>query len=329
MVMTKVEFHFDFGSPNAYLSHLVIPEIENRTGVKFEYVPILLGGVFKLTNNRSPAESLAGIRNKPEYERLETRRFIRRHGITRFKPNPFFPVNTLVLMRGAIAAQSIGVFERYVDEMYRHMWAEPKKMDETNILRAAMVESGLDYERFLVLVQTDAVKEKLFENSRRSVERGTFGAPTFFVGDEIFFGKDRLREVEDMILAARWAEPGGPGLAVMLKRFEEPDEVRIFEKGRFEIVRIGNMTIGRATYEPGWRWSLHVGAAAGAASCPVEHVGIVVSGRATAAMDNGTVSQLHPGDVFHIAPGHDSWVVGDEPYVSLHLLGADQYAEHR
>ena len=106
-------------------------------------MPVLLGGVFKLTNNRSPAESLAGIKNKPEYERLETQRFIRRHGITRFPSNPFFPVNTLMMMRGAIAARSLGVFERYVDEMYRHMWAEPKKMDDPQVLRAALDESGL------------------------------------------------------------------------------------------------------------------------------------------------------------------------------------------
>src|SRR6185436_13068754 len=112
--MPNREFHFDFGSPNAYLSHLVIPDIERRTGARFVYVPVLLGGVFKLTNNRSPAESLAGIRNKPEYQRLETERFIRRHNITRFTPNPFFPVNTLVLMRGAIAADRLGVFRRYV-----------------------------------------------------------------------------------------------------------------------------------------------------------------------------------------------------------------------
>jgi len=105
--MVTVEFHFDFGSPNAYLSHLVIPEIEKRTSVKFEYVPVLLGGVFKLTNNRSPAEALRGVRNKPEYERLETQRFIRRHGITRFQNNPYFPVNTLMIMRGAIAARRL------------------------------------------------------------------------------------------------------------------------------------------------------------------------------------------------------------------------------
>jgi len=201
--MIKVEFHFDFGSPNAYLSHLVIPEIEKRTGVRFDYVPILLGGVFKLTNNRSPAESLAGIKNKPEYERLETWRFIHRYGITRYKPNPFFPVNTLVLMRGAIAAQSLGVFERYVDEMYRHMWAEPKKMDDPKVLRAALEESRLASEQLFDLIQTDDVKNRLLENTRRSVERGTFGAPTFFVGEEIFFGKDRLRDVEEMIVESQ------------------------------------------------------------------------------------------------------------------------------
>ena len=201
--MVKVEFHFDFGSPNAYLSHLVIPEIEKRTGVKFEYVPVLLGGVFKLTNNRSPAQSFAGIKNKPEYERLEMNRFIKRHGITRFKSNPFFPVNTLMMMRGAIAAQPLGVFDRYVDEMYRHMWAEPKKMDDLEIFRAALSAAGLPQERIFELIQTDEVKNRLLENTKRSVERGTFGSPTFYVGDEIFFGKDRLRDVEEMIIASK------------------------------------------------------------------------------------------------------------------------------
>ena len=113
---------------------------------------------------------------------------------------------------------------------------------------------------------------------------------------------------------------------VILKRFEQPDELRVFEKGRFELVRIGGMTIGRATYEPGWRWSTHVGKALGKVSCNVEHVGIVISGRATAAMDDGRVFEMKAGDLFYIAPGHDSWVVGDEPYVSLHLVGAAEYA---
>ena len=197
--MSAVEFHFDFGSPNAYLSHLVIPGIERRTDATFDYVPVLLGGVFKLTNNRSPAESLAGIRNKPEYQRLETERFVKRHGITRFAPNPFFPVNTLVLMRGAIAAQRLGVFERYVDEVFRHMWADPKKLDDPAVLRAALVESGLDANRILALTAAQDVKDALLANTQHSVERGTFGSPTFFVGDEIYFGKDRLRDVEEAL----------------------------------------------------------------------------------------------------------------------------------
>ena len=201
--MAKVEFHFDFGSPNAYLSHLVIPEIEKRTGVKFEYVPVLLGGVFKATNNRSPAQSLVGIKNKPEYERLEMNRFIKRHGITRFKSNPFFPVNTLMMMRGAIAARQLGVFERYVDEMFRNMWGDPKKMDDPNIFRAALDEAGLPTAKIVELIETQPVKDELIANTQRSVERGTFGSPTFYVGDEIFFGKDRLRDVEELIAASK------------------------------------------------------------------------------------------------------------------------------
>ena len=115
-------------------------------------------------------------------------------------------------------------------------------------------------------------------------------------------------------------------LNVILKRFDRPDEVREFEKGRFELVHLGGMAIGRAIYQPGWRWSQHVGPALGQASCEIEHVGMVVSGCATAAMDDGEVIEMHAGDIFYIPPGHDSWVVGDEPYISLHFLGAGDYA---
>jgi mannose-6-phosphate isomerase-like protein (cupin superfamily) len=115
-------------------------------------------------------------------------------------------------------------------------------------------------------------------------------------------------------------------LDVILKRFDKPDEIRNFPKGKFELIQIGGMTIGRATYEPGWKWSSDVGAATGARMCSVEHVGIVVSGKATAAMEDGRVIEMKAGDVFYIAPGHDSWVVGNEPYVSLHFLGAEKYA---
>lgn len=201
-VMKTVEFHFDFGSPNAYLSHLVIPDIARRTGAKFEYVPVLLGGVFKLTGNRSPAETLQGIRNKPEYERLEMDRFIRRHGITAFQRNPFFPVNTLVAMRGAVAAARLDCFATYVDAVFRHMWAEPKKMDDPTVYRDALLQSGLDADRIAALIQTPEIKQALLESTERSVARGTFGSPTFFIGDEMWFGKDRLRDVEEAIAAS-------------------------------------------------------------------------------------------------------------------------------
>ena len=197
----KVEFHFDFGSPNAYLAEFVLPEIERRTGVKFDYVPVLLGGVYKATGNMSPFDSLRGIKNKPEYNALETQRFLRRHNITRFKPNPFFPVNTLMLMRGAVAAQFEGMFESYFRAAYHHMWVEPKKMDDAAIFREAFLSSGLDIDRLIARAQQDDVKKKLIENTSDAVARGSFGSPTFFVGKEIFFGKDGLRNVEEEIVA--------------------------------------------------------------------------------------------------------------------------------
>ena len=199
----QAEFHFDFGSPNAYLAHLVLPEIEKRTGVRFAYLPVLLGGVFKATGNVSPAVSLRGIKNKGEYAALETRRFLRKHGITRYAPNPYFPVNTLQIMRGAVAAKRLGCFERYVDEVYRHMWADPKKMDEPEVIATALRESGLPADELIARASDPAVKQELLENTERSVARGTFGSPTFYVDDEIFFGKDSLRDVEQEINARK------------------------------------------------------------------------------------------------------------------------------
>ena len=202
-MVVNVEFHFDFGSPNAYLAHLVIPALEQRSGVRFTYVPVLLGGVFKATGNVSPAISLRGIKNKGEYAALETRRFLAKHGITRFALNPHFPVNTLQIMRCAVAAQRLGCFARYVDEVYRHMWAEPKKLDEPDVIRAALLESGLPAEELLALSGDPGVKQELLANTERAVARGVFGSPSFFVGDELFFGKDRLREVEEEIEAQK------------------------------------------------------------------------------------------------------------------------------
>jgi len=199
--MTRVEFLFDFGSPNAFLAHRVIPEIEKRTGASFEYVPVLLGGIFKATGNRSPAEAFGHIKNKLAYERLETERFMRRHGIADFKFNPHFPVNTLLLMRMAVAAQMDGALAPYHDAVFRHMWIEPKKMDDPEVVRAALTQSGLDAGRLLARAQETEVKQRLIANTEDAVARGAFGIPTFFVGTEIFFGKDRLRDVEEAIRA--------------------------------------------------------------------------------------------------------------------------------
>ena len=193
------QFMFDFGSPNAFLSHEAIPAIETRTGVKFEYVPILLGGIFKATNNKSPAETLAGIKNKGEFHALETERFIKRFQVKPYTWNPFFPVNTLNLMRAAIAAQLDGVFERYVEAAFHHMWVEPKKMDDPEIAAKAFTASGIDAAKLFARAQQPDVKSKLIENTQMAVERGAFGSPTFFVGKEMFFGKEQLREVEELI----------------------------------------------------------------------------------------------------------------------------------
>jgi len=194
------QFLFDFGSPNAFLSHEAIPAIERRIGVKFEYVPILLGGVFKATNNKSPAESLAGIKNKPQFHALETERFLKRFNVRPYTWNPFFPVNTLNLMRAAVAAKLVGVFEKYVDAAFFHMWVEPKKMDDPEIAMKALSQSGLDAATLFARAQEPEVKAKLIENTQSAVERGAFGSPTFFVGNEMFFGKEQLREVEDLVL---------------------------------------------------------------------------------------------------------------------------------
>jgi 2-hydroxychromene-2-carboxylate isomerase len=193
------QFMFDFGSPNAFLSHEAIPAIEQRTGAKFEYVPILLGGIFKATNNKSPAETLAGIRNKREFHALETDRFVKRFAVKPYVFNPFFPVNTLNLMRAAVAAQLEGVFEKYVDAAFHHMWGEPKKMDDPDVAIEALNASGLDGAKLLSRAQEPEVKARLIENTQAAVERGAFGSPTFFVGKEMFFGKEQLREVEELV----------------------------------------------------------------------------------------------------------------------------------
>ena len=195
----RVEFHFDFGSPNAYLAHKVIPTIEARTGVKFEYVPVLIGGVFKATNNKPPMVALAGIKNKPEYNALETERFKHKHGIDSFKFNPHFPINTLSIMRGAVYAIANGFGKDYIDAVYRCMWENELNMADAEVMQIAFTDAGLSAAEIIAGTAAPAVKQQLIDNTNTSVARGNFGSPTFFVGDEMFFGKDRLRDVEEQI----------------------------------------------------------------------------------------------------------------------------------
>jgi 2-hydroxychromene-2-carboxylate isomerase len=192
MTPPPAQFMFDFGSPNAYLAHKVLPAVEARTGRRFEYIPVLLGGVFKATNNRSPMEAFPPA--KLAYAQVETKRFLARHGITDYRRNPFFPVNTLAIMRGAVAAQREGCFDRYADVVFRAMWVDGKKMDDPAVIAAVLTEGGLDAERLMALTGDAGVKAELIRNTEESVARGCFGSPTFFVGDEMFFGKDQLRD---------------------------------------------------------------------------------------------------------------------------------------
>jgi 2-hydroxychromene-2-carboxylate isomerase len=197
-----VEFLFDFGSPNAYLCHKLLAQIEQRTGARFDYVPILLGGLFKLANNRSPVEAFAAIPNKMAYDRLEMQRFIKRHALTAFTMNLHFPVNTLQIMRAAVAAQHLGCFTRYVDTVFAAMWEHSLKMDDASVISATLDQAGLNAEQLMQTAQLQEIKAKLLANTQNAHDRGAFGSPTFFVDDEMYFGKDRLGDVEEAI--ARW-----------------------------------------------------------------------------------------------------------------------------
>ena len=201
------EFHFDFGSPNAYLAHRALPGIAVRTGVSFCYVPVLLGGVFKLTNNVSPAVSMQGICNKREYMQLEMQRFIRRHQISEFKWNPNFPVNTLQIMRLAVASAHEGVFAKTVAALFAAMWQDARKMDDPETIRETLDAAGLNAGALMARAQSQEVKDELARNTQSAVDRGSFGSPTLFVNGEIWFGKDRLPDVEAAIVTALAATP--------------------------------------------------------------------------------------------------------------------------
>lgn len=197
-----IDFIFDFGSPNAYLAWRVLQAIAQRNGARINLIPCLLGGIFKATNNRSPVEAFGEVKGKLAYEALETRRFVARHGLTAYRPNPHFPVNTLLIMRGLIAAKRMGVADRYLETVLAAMWEEGEKMDDPAVVARVLSAAGLDGQALLAATQDPEVKAELIANTEAAVARGVFGIPTFFVGDEMFFGKDRLEQVEDEVRRA-------------------------------------------------------------------------------------------------------------------------------
>ena len=205
MKPVQVQFLFDFGSPNAYLCHKVLPGLASRTQVQIEYVPILLGGLFKLSNNRSPAEAFADIPKKRAYDQLEMARFVAKHQLGRFQMNPHFPVNTLKIMRLAVAAQALGCGPHCIDEVYAAMWEQGRNMSDDGEIAAVLADAGLDGASLLALAQAPDIKARLVANTQSAFDHGAFGSPSFLVGTALFFGKDRLRDVEDEILRQRAA----------------------------------------------------------------------------------------------------------------------------
>jgi 2-hydroxychromene-2-carboxylate isomerase len=198
-VSKTVDFIFDFASPNAYLAYHALKGICARHGAKMNVLPCLLGGIFKATNNQAPMIAFGPVKGKMAYEMLETGRFIKKHKFETFKFNPHFPVNTLTIMRGLIAAEMDGVKDTYIDVVLRAMWEDGENMADAAVISRVLAAGGLDAARILEMTQNPEVKEKLAANTNAAVERGAFGIPTFYVGQEMFFGKERLGQVEELL----------------------------------------------------------------------------------------------------------------------------------
>lgn len=195
----KIDFVFDFGSPNAYLAWKVLPKMAAQKGTGVSYKPCLLGGIFKATNNQAPWKAYGAVKGKLEYEQLEMTRFIALHGLTKFQFNPHFPVNTLLLMRGACAANASGNLESYVAAGMTAMWEDGLNMSDPDVFVTAMTAAGLDGEKLLEMTQDPVIKAMLLENTNAAVARGIFGIPSYFIGENMWFGKDRIRDMIDTL----------------------------------------------------------------------------------------------------------------------------------
>jgi 2-hydroxychromene-2-carboxylate isomerase len=198
MAKKQVLFHYDFGSPNAYLAHLLIPEIEKRTGAEFVYVPVLIGGVFKATGNNPPLMIYKDVKNKVKYMSQDMARFIERNDLAkRYKWNSHFPVNSLHMMRGAFAAQRLGVYEAYVDAAFAGTWCDDINMAEPEAAVEYITSKGVDAKPIFEMTSEQDIKDELFKSTEKAVEMGDFGSPHFYYDGEMYFGKDRLRDLEE------------------------------------------------------------------------------------------------------------------------------------
>jgi len=193
----KLEFLFDFASANCWLAYRALPPLLSRTGAQLQIEPVLLGGIFKATNNQSPMTAFANVKGKIAYEQLEISRFIARHGLTKFRMNPHFPVNTLMLMRGFVAARAAGQGEGYIEAGLQGLWEEGLDLADPAVLATRLDRAGLDGAALIERGQSPEVKAALADATNGAVARGVFGLPTFFVGGEMFFGKERLGQVEE------------------------------------------------------------------------------------------------------------------------------------
>lgn len=194
-----LEFYYDFGSPNAYFAWKALQDVRKRTGLNVIMHPVLIGGIFKITNNQPPWQAFANVPNKMKYMQLEIQRFIKDYKLTEFKFNSAFPVNTLLAMRGAIAAKEAGHHETYYPAVFKAIWEADKDISQPEVLAAILIEAGLDGDAIIEATKMPKVKKGLMDATQACVDRGAFGLPTFFLADEMYFGKDRILQIEQAI----------------------------------------------------------------------------------------------------------------------------------
>lgn len=193
-MVKNIDFYFDFGSPTAYLAFTQLQLIAKKNGVNLIFHPILLGGIFKATGNSPPA----AVPAKGIYMMRDLQRYAEKYQVP-YERNPFFPVNTLSLMRGAVSYQNNGDFERYVNVIFHNMWVEPKNLNDENVLKKVLIDNNFEYDDFLKRITDQKTKDQLISNTEKVVQKGAFGAPTIFIGEEMFFGQDRMDFIEQYI----------------------------------------------------------------------------------------------------------------------------------